>query len=57
MEAKIELILVTMMEIRDKHRKHHEKIEQLINKVNILKQENKVNMKEPCLVKESANRY
>ncbi len=46
-----------MMEIWDKHRKHQEMIEQLINKVNVLKQENRVIMKEPCLVKEPANRY
>jgi hypothetical protein len=40
------------MELRDKHRKHQEKIEQLINKVIVLKQENRVIMKEPFLVKE-----
>jgi hypothetical protein len=57
MEAKMELILATLMEIRDEHRKHHEKIEQLINKVNTLEQENKVIKKELRTVKESANRY
>jgi hypothetical protein len=29
----------TLMEIRDEHRKHHDKIEQLISKVNTLEQE------------------
>ena len=53
----MELILATLMEIRDEHRKHHEKIEQLINKVNTLEQENKVIKKELRTVKESANRY
>jgi hypothetical protein len=57
MEAKMELILATLMEIRDEHRKHPEKIEQLINKVNTLEQENKVIKKELRTVKESANRY
>ncbi len=32
----MELILATLMEIRDEHRKHHDKVEQLINKVNNL---------------------
>jgi hypothetical protein len=57
MEAKMELILATLVEIRDEHRKHQEKIEQLINKVNTLEQENKVIKKELRAVKESTNKY
>jgi len=56
-EAKLDIIMATLVEALDENRKYKEEIKQLTIKVNTLEKDNKITKKELRQVKESANRY
>jgi hypothetical protein len=56
-EAKLDIIMATLVEALDENCKYKEEIKQLTIKVNTLEKDNKITKKELRQVKESANRY
>jgi hypothetical protein len=56
-EAKLDIIMATLVEALQENRKYKEEIKQLTIKVNTLEKDNKIIKKELRQVKESANRY
>ena len=56
-EAKLDIIMATLVEALEENRKYKEEIKQLTIKVNTLEKDNMKTKKELRYVKESANRY